>query len=56
MFLKTIDNDFAQGLIRAFGDSHEKRMPTQELILCRHIQINKNLKIKVIFSSKTAKA
>ena len=44
MFLKTIDNDFAQGLIRAFGGSHEKRMPTQELILCRHIQINKNLK------------
>ncbi len=25
MFLKTIDNDFAQGLIRAFGGSHEKK-------------------------------
>ena len=49
MFLKTIDNDFAQGMIRAFGSSHEKRMPTQELILCRHIQINKNLKNQGIF-------
>lgn len=25
MFLKTIDNDFAQGIIQAFGGSHEKK-------------------------------
>ena len=25
MFLKTIDNEFAQGLIRVFGGSHKKK-------------------------------